>query len=196
MDGSVRRRQRFHRDARLSPADALRHLLTDSSYVRLPGIVASADAYRAAGPFNEVAGNAIDLDMWVRLFSRHGLHTVPHQLAAYTVHGGALTAGMFTPETIGRLMGIFERATALGVLPADEIRRLQARWFHKFILAGTYRSLEARDRPAAAEIMALFRLPAVRRLGPSARWLPVRLAFMIVTAGAHRTRPAAPRRGA
>jgi hypothetical protein len=44
--------------------------------------------------------------------------------------------------------------------------------------------------------MDLFRIPAVRRLGPSARWLPARLAFMIVTAGAHRARPAAPRRGA
>jgi glycosyltransferase involved in cell wall biosynthesis len=192
MDGSVRRRQRVHRDQRLSPVTALRHLLSDSSYVRLPGIVASAVAYREVGAFNQEAGNAIDLDMWLRLFSRYGLHTVPLQLAAYTVHGGALTAAMFTPETIGRLMAIFELAAALGVLPADEIRRLQRRWFHKFILAGTYRALEVRDRAAAAATMDLFRLPAMQQLGRSARWLPVRLAFTIATAAARRPLGATP----
>ena len=77
IDGRVRRRQRPRRDERLSPRTALHRLLTDSSYVRLPGLVASAAAYRDAGPFAEDAANAIDLDMWVRLFARHGLHTVP-----------------------------------------------------------------------------------------------------------------------
>ena len=185
IDGRIRRRQRPRRDERLSPRTALHRLLTDSSYVRLPGLVASAAAYRDAGPFSEDAANAIDLDMWVRLFARHGLHTVPYVLAAYTVHDKALTSGMFTPPTIERLMRIFDRAADLGVLTPSEVRGGQSAWFHKFILAGAYRSLEAHDRAAAAQIMRLFDLREVRRLGPSVRWLPVRLAFMIATLGAH-----------
>ncbi len=185
LDGRIRRRQRPRREERLSPRTALRRLLTDSSFVRLPGLVATAEAYRGAGPFAEDAANAIDLDMWVRLFARHGLHTVPHVLAAYTVHDKALTSGMFTPQTIERLMRIFDRAAGLGVLTPREVRAGQSAWFHKFILAGAFRSLEARDRDAAAQIMQLFNLREVRRLGPSVRWLPVRLAFMIATLGAH-----------
>ncbi len=124
--------------------------------------------------------------MWVRLFGRHGLRTVPRTLAAYTVHDAALTSGMFTPATVERLMRIFDRAAALGVLDAREVRRRQSTWFHKFILAGAYRSLEVRDRGSAATILDLFRLPSIRRLGPSARWLPARLAFTIATLGATR----------
>ena len=92
---------------------------------------------------------------------------------------------MFTPPTIERLMRIFDRAADLGVLTPSEVRGGQSAWFHKFILAGAYRSLEAHDRAAAAQIMRLFDLREVRRLGPSVRWLPVRLAFMIATLGAH-----------
>jgi glycosyltransferase involved in cell wall biosynthesis len=197
IDGTLRRRQRPKRDEQLSPADALRRLLTDSSFVRLPGVVASADAYAAAGAFDQDAANAIDFDMWVRLFGRHGLHTVPSTVAAYTVHSAALTSGMFTPEVVERLLRIFERAAALGVLTPGEVRRREATWFHKFILAGAYRSLEVRDRGSAASIMDLFRLPAIKRLGPSARWLPARIAFTLATLGARRvplvaTDPVAP----
>jgi glycosyltransferase involved in cell wall biosynthesis len=192
MDGRLRRRQHPHRDEQLTPAQALRRLLTDSSFVRLPGVVASAEAYRGAGQFDELAGNAIDLDMWVRLFARHGLHTVPHGLAAYTVHGAALTSGMFTPEVVARLVRIFERASGLGVLDAGELRRAETRWFHKFVLAGAYRALETGDRAGAAEILDLFSLPSLRQLGTSLRWLPVRAAFWAITLGARR-RPAAER---
>ncbi len=184
IDGSIRRRQRPRRDEHLDPRQALRRLLSDSSFVRLPGIVASAEAYRGAGPFDRDAGNAIDLDMWVRLFAVHGLHAVPRTIAGYTVHGDAITSGMFTAQTIALLLEIFERAALLGVLTPREIRRGEARWFHKFILAGAYRSLETGDRAGAAEILRLFRIPEIRRLGPSARWLPVRAAFSIATLGA------------
>jgi glycosyltransferase involved in cell wall biosynthesis len=189
MDGSIRRRQRPHRDEQLDPRRALERLLVDSSFVRLPGIVARADAYQEAGPFDPEVGNATDFDMWTRLFARHGLHTVPRTLAAYTVHDEALTTTMFTPATIAVLMKIFERAARLGPLTQREVRRGQTRWFHKFVLAGAFRSLEVGDRARAAEIMQLFQQPAVRRLGPSARWLPVRAAFTIATLGARPKEP-------
>jgi glycosyltransferase involved in cell wall biosynthesis len=186
MDGRIRRRQRPRRDVLLDPGQALRRLLTDSSYVRLPAMVVSAEAYSEAGPFDDDAGNAIDLDMWVRLFARHGLHTVPRTIAAYTVHAAAITSGMFTPEMVARLLRIFDRAAELGVLDRQEIRRAQAAWFHKFLLAGAYRHLEVRDRAGAAEVLALFERPDIRRIGLSVRWLPVRLAFTVATLGARR----------
>lgn len=186
IDGRVRRRQVPRRDELLLPARALRRLLTESSFVRLPGLVARADTYRAVGPFDPDAGNAIDFDMWVRLFSRYGLHTVPRPVAAYSVHDDALTTGMFTSEAIDRLMRVFDRAAAAGTLSRDEIRHRQATWFHQFLLAGAGRQFERRDRAGAAQVMRLFRLPAIRRLGPSARWLPVRLVFALMVLGARR----------
>jgi glycosyltransferase involved in cell wall biosynthesis len=184
LEGRIRRRQVPRLDEVLPPELALRRLLTRSSYIRLPGLVVRADAYRAVGPFDSVVGSAIDFDMWVRLFARYGLHTVPRVVAAYTVHEAGLTTGMFTPATVASLVGIFDRAAEQRVLSPAEIRRCQATWFHQFILAGAYRHLERRDRSGAAEVMTMFNLPAIRALGRSTRWLPVRIAFSLLVAGA------------
>jgi len=184
LEGRLRRRQVPRRDEVLPPERALRRLLTGSSYVRVPGLVVRAHAYRAAGPFDPGVGNAIDFDMWVRLLARYGLHTVPRVVAAYTVHETALTAGMFTPATVATLMTIFDRAAAEGVISHADVRRCQVTWFHQFILAGAYRHLERRDRAGAAEILAMFNLPTIRRLGLSARWLPARIAFSLLVVGA------------
>jgi glycosyltransferase involved in cell wall biosynthesis len=192
LAGRRRRSQCPHRDELLPPPDALRRLLTSSSYVRIPGLVASAEAYRAVGAFDPGAANAMDFEMWVRLFARFGVHRVPRTVASYTVHEAALTSAMFTPPTISLLFRIFDRAAALGVLDQATVRRCQATWFHQFILAGTYRFLERRDRAGAAAIMALFGLPAVRQLGLSLRWLPARLAFGLLTLGAGQRSPASP----
>jgi glycosyltransferase involved in cell wall biosynthesis len=184
LDGSLRRRQAAQRDEVLPPAAALRRLLTVSSYVRIPGMVVAAEAYRAVGKFDPGVANAMDFEMWTRLFARFGVHTVRRTIATYTVHGAALTAAMFTPATVATLMEIFDRAAAQGVLTSRDVRQCQATWFHQFILAGAYRHLERRDRVGAAEVMAMFHLPAVRSLGPSFRWLPARRAFGLLLAGA------------
>lgn len=184
LEGRRRRRQVARRDEVLPPAAALRRLLTVSSYVRIPALVATAEAYRAAGPFDPGVANAMDFDMWVRLFARFGVHRVPRAVAAYTVHEAALTSTMFTPATVAMLTEIFGRAASMGVLDPAHVRRCQATWFHQFILAGAYRRLEHRDRAGAAAIMAMFGLPAIRRLGPSMRWLPARLAFGLLMIGA------------
>jgi hypothetical protein len=81
-------------------------------------------------------------------------------------------------------MRIFDRAVATGTLERAEIRRHQATWFHQFILAGARRQFERRDRAGAASVMRLFDLPEIRRLGRSARWLPVRFAFSVAVVGA------------
>jgi hypothetical protein len=172
--GALIREQAFEREESLPPVTALRHLLTHSSFVRFPALVASRTAYAGAGPFDPSIGNPADFDMWVRLFSHHGVRIVPGAVAAYTVHQEALTSGMFNPETVAVLLRIFDRAVALAVLPEGEVRRLQADWIHQFILAGAVRRLRAADPAGARAVLQLFRLPAVRALGSSGRWMVAR----------------------
>jgi len=178
--GRLRRRQSFEFDTHVPPSDALVRLLSNSSYVRFPGIVVRADAYAVAGPFDATLGGTTDFDMWIRLFARHGVRCVPRRISAYSVHRDAHTTGMFNPATISTLVTIFDRVIASGVMEKDVVRRCEADFFSQFILGGAYRQLRLGDREHAREIMALSNLPAVRGLGPSRRWRPVRLAISVL----------------
>ncbi|MDP8927170.1 MAG: glycosyltransferase [Actinomycetota bacterium] len=182
--GRIRQRQRFRRLRDLSPEQALRRVLSDSSFVRFPAIVVRRDAYAALGPFNGEMANLADLDMWVRLFSRYGVRCVPSTTCAYTIHPAALSDAMFHPATIAGLSAIFGQAARRGVLDPAEVRRLQARFLHQFILSFTYRRLRGGDRRGARQTLRLFDIASVRSLGPSPRWLPVRYAFRAATVGA------------
>ena len=175
------RLQRFRRRQRLSPADALRKLLTGSSFVRIPAICVRTDAYAAVGGFDQRVAAVEDYDMWIRLFARYGVTLVPHTIGAYVVHSQAATEKMFDAEGIALVSELYRRAARTGVLDETELRRRQRVFFHQFILAGTFRRLKRRDWAEARRVMALFDLPEVRRLGVSRRWLPVRLAFALVT---------------
>jgi glycosyltransferase involved in cell wall biosynthesis len=175
------RTQRFRRLTRLDPAEALRRVLTDSSWVRFPALVARKSAYDEVGEFDADLKNPTDLDMWVRLFSRYGVLCLPQISANYTIHSGALSEGMFTAETIERLDVIFGRAGRIGLLTEPEMRRCKAALLHQFILAGAWRRLRARDRRGAARVMELFDDDHVRAAGLSPRWLPVRVVLRLVT---------------
>lgn len=174
--GRVLRRQEFRHDRSLDPAAALRRVLTHSSFVRFPAIVVRADAYERAGPFDASVGGATDLDMWVRLWAAWGVRCVAATTCEYVVHEGTWTTRMFTAETVFAIEEIFARAGRLGVLDPATLRRCHADFLHQFILGGAVRHLRARDRSGAREVLALFKLPAVRRAGLSPRWLPVRVA--------------------
>lgn len=187
--GRTLRRQEFRADRRLAPAAALRAVLSDSSFVRFPAIVVRADAYADAGPFDATVGGATDLDMWIRLFAAHGVRCVAATTCEYTVHAGSWTTRMFNAETVHALLRIFDRAVALGVLGEPDVRRCERDFFAQFVLGGAVRSLRARDRSRAAEILRLLRLPELRRLGTSRRWLPVRAAVAALTTGAQRSTP-------
>jgi glycosyltransferase involved in cell wall biosynthesis len=181
-DGGTRREQTFQRERYLPPREALRRLLRDSSFVREPMVVVRRAALLEAGLFDPEVGDTTDTDMWVRLFSRHGVRCLPVATCAYTIHEAAATTGMWNPRTIEALGTVFDRAVASGVVPEREVRRWEADFFHQFILAGTYRRLRARRRAEARDVLQLFRLPAVRALGPSFKWLPVRVAFTAAAA--------------
>ena len=180
--GAKQREQTFEREQYLSPREALRRLLRNSSFVREPMVVVRRTALVEAGLFELEVGDVTDLDMWVRLFSRHGARCLPVTTCAYTIHEAAATTGMWNPRTIEVLGTVFDRAAASGVVPEREVRRWQADYIHQFILAGVYRRLRVRRRAEARDVLQLFRLPAVKALGPSPKWLPVRLAFTTATA--------------
>ena len=184
--GVRRRAQRFRRERYLEPIQALRRLLRNSSFVREPMVVVRRAALEREGLFDTTVGGPSDTDMWVRLFSRYGIRCLPRSTCAYTIHEAAATSGMWNPGTIRDLGEIFDRAVAQGVVPERAVRRWQSDFLHQFILAGAYRRLRRRRRADAREVLRLLDLPEVRRLGPSPKWLPVRAAFTLATAGVSR----------
>jgi glycosyltransferase involved in cell wall biosynthesis len=185
-NGVPRRRQGFRHEQYLQPKQALRRLLRNSSFVREPAAVVRRAAMEQEGLFDTTVGGATDTDMWVRLFSRYGVRCLPQATCAYTIHEAAATTGMWNPGTISAAGQIFDRAVARGVVPERTIRRWQTDFFHQFILAGVWRRLRVRRRADGREVLRLFDVPEVRRLGVSLRWLPVRAAFTAATAGARR----------
>jgi glycosyltransferase involved in cell wall biosynthesis len=182
-DGVRSRKQRFRRQQYLEPAQALERLLRNSSFVREPAVVVRRTALEREGLFDPSVGGATDHDMWVRLFARYGARCFPSATCAYTIHEAAATTGMWNPEVVASLGEIFDRAAATGVVAEASVRRWQADYLHQFILAGAYRRLRVRRRTEAGEVLRLFELPEVRVLGVSRKWWPVRVAFMVATAG-------------
>jgi glycosyltransferase involved in cell wall biosynthesis len=184
--GVAHRRQRFRQERYLGPEAALRRVLRNSSFVRMPAAVVRRAAFEEEGWFDTTLGGPCDFDMWMRLFARYGVRCVPATTCAYTTHSGAATAGMWNQGTIRVNQEIFDRAAARGVVPERSIRRWETDFFHQFILAGAYRQLRLRQRAEAREVLELFDLPEIRHLGASPRWLPVRVALTAATAGVGR----------
>ena len=112
IDGVRRRRQTFRRERYLEPREALRRLLRNSSFVRQPSAVVRRAALEQEGLYDTTLGGAADTDMWVRLFSRYGVHCLPQATCAYTIHEAAATTGMWHPGTIRDAQRIFDRAVA------------------------------------------------------------------------------------
>ncbi len=180
LDGRIRRRQVHPRERRLEPAEALRRILTNSSYVRTPGLVVRRDAFDDVGLFDPEVRVPTDFDLETRLFARYGVRLEPEEVAGYTVHQAGTTTGMFHEGTIADLLPIFDRAAAKGVLSLGAVRRCQRDWMHQFVLGGVYRKLEVRDKAGAASVLRLLAMPELRGLGISWRWLPVRVVFSIL----------------
>ncbi|HEY6057934.1 MAG TPA: glycosyltransferase [Candidatus Limnocylindrales bacterium] len=180
LSGRLRRRQRFLTSVDLSPRSALRRLMTDSSFVRMPVLVVERAAFDKTGGFDERVGNPADFDLLVRLFAAFGVRCVATTTGAYTIHVGSSTTGMFRRATLDVIGPIFDRAASTGLLSPAELRRCKTDWLHQFILGGAYRSLRGGDVDGARKILRLFRDPMVGPLGWSRRWLVVRLGFEFI----------------
>jgi len=177
--GRLRRHQRFRTARRLAPEDALRKLLTGSSFVRMPAICVRRDAYAAVGDFDATLRNVDDYDMWIRLFARYGILTMPRTVSAYVIHSGAESEGMFDADGIEQIQELFRRAERTGVVTAADLGCRKRTYLHQFILAGCFRHLQRRDWAGAQRVLKLFTLPGVAELGWSRRWSLVRIAFTI-----------------
>ena len=157
VDGQGRRKrlQRRSRGTYLAPRQAVRRLLSDSSFVRFPAMVVSREAYRRGGLFHEDLGEAADLDMWLRLCTDHGLAVHPTVLAAYRVHEDALTTGMWHRGTLDKVARIAERVPPT-LISKDEQDALLGRFFSQFLLAGAVRRLQGGDPAGALRVLDLF----------------------------------------
>lgn len=175
-------RQTVRRSRYLPPAEAVEAVLSNSSLVRIPALVADRRSCLELALDPEQYGTD-DTDLWMRLFARHGLYCSPVRTAAYTVHPDAQTTVLFSPEGVRLLLRLFGKAETARYLPADRLRRAQGRFFHQFILAGTWRSLRQRDLAAARRVFGLFELPALTELAVPLRWLPLRLTFAALLRG-------------
>lgn len=182
--GRLLRRQTFRSDRYLPPQEAVRRLLSRSSFVRFPAILVRRQAFADVGRFDPSLHGTTDLDMWLRLFARFGVACCAETTAAYVVHSSAATNGVFNAATVAAVMRIFREAASNGLLDSETLGRCQTAWFHQFILGGALRHLRRADRAGAREVLALFQLPEVRALGVSPRWAPLRAAFNAATVGA------------
>ncbi|MFD2784669.1 glycosyltransferase [Hymenobacter rubripertinctus] len=168
------------REQYLAPATAVEFLLSNSSLVRIPGMVVSRAAYESTGGPDPTQLTTDDTDLWLRVFAQTGVYRVPLTTCAYTVHEGADTTGVFNEQTIELLLRIFQKAGALEVLPAARLHKARGHFFAQFVLAGAYRSLRLHDPTAAHRILRLLELPELRRQGLPLRWQPVHLLLRLL----------------
>ena len=171
----VLKRQTFRRRSYLEPKQALWKLISNSSFVRVPGLIMKRDAWEEFGFFRPAARNQCDLDLWLVAFAKYGVNCSPVDLAAYTVHTGSMTnLETFTAENVDNLLGLFRRIDPQLVGP-ERLAAGKALFFHKFIFAGIYRQLRWGHWKRAVKVAQLFDHEPIRALATPMRWRLPRL---------------------
>lgn len=177
-DEQLFKKQVVSRELYLPPPEAIRRLMLDSSFVRFPAIAISKQAFAEVGYFDDsVVGGVADIEMWIRLFSHYGVFCVPVVTSAYRIHCGALTTGMFNEDVVAKILLLYDQVKALNILDQETLTDCQAKFFHQFILGGTYRQLRQKNLTEASRIMALFNLEAIKPLKVPLKWLFIRRVF-------------------
>ena len=162
--GKHRRRQAVGRRRYLPAPVAVARLLSNSSFVRFPAMVVAHSAYKSVSPFDEEVGEVADVLMWARLAAAYGFQLEAAVVAAYRVHPGALTTGMWREQTLRAAEQVFDDVAVRRRLRPAECRRLQGRWMSQFVLAGAWRRLQDRDADGALEALSLFDTPSMAGL--------------------------------
>ena len=164
----------------LSTETALIKVLSNSSFIRFPGILIRRDMFEEVGYFDTEVGEVADLDMWIKLVSNYGLFCLSNSIrSAYTVHSNALTTKMFNEETINKLLTLFDKVKDLNILKFKQIEKCKSDFMHQFILAGTYRKIKQSNYKDASEIMELFKISYLNQLPISRKWFWLRLFFRL-----------------
>ena len=176
------KRQLFRHKTYLPSKQALLKVLSNSSFIRFPGIVINRNIFKTLGYFDTAIGEVADLDMWIRLLSKYGLLCLPNSISAYTVHTNALTTGMFNEKTINKLLSLFNSVETLNILDSKQIEKCKSDFIHQFILAGTYREIKSGNFNKALDNINLFTLPCLNQLPTSIKWFWLRLLFRLALA--------------
>ncbi|AFZ45118.1 glycosyl transferase family 2 [Halothece sp. PCC 7418] len=172
--------QGFREDQDLLPQQAIQKLMSNSSFVRFPALVINRDLFEKVGYFNEKIGGVADLEMWIRIFSKHSILCLSETTAAYTVHEAALTTDMFNEEVIEKLLHLFRLVDDLNILEQRVFEDCKSNFFHQFILAGTYRQLKQGHYPEAVKIIDLFQNDSLELNRPSLKWQTIRFLFQLI----------------
>lgn len=149
---------------------SLQCVLTDSSFIRFPGMVIKRTAFDKVGDFNTTIGGVADIDMWVRICHEYGLLQIPLTIANYTVHANALTMGMFTAPTVVMIETMFKKVQSQQWLAEKVLQTCKANYFSQFILAGTVRYIKARNFRRAQEVFNLFSQTSIQHNQAATKW--------------------------
>jgi hypothetical protein len=180
--GQVIKRQTFARDHYLPPTAALTCVLTNSSFIRFPGIVLRRDVFETVGYFDEAIGGFADVHMWARVLQRYGLMCIATTAMNYTVHPDALTMGMFNWANVQQVLKIFQTVEDHHWLDQDTLATCRTNYLHQFILAGTVRQLRLRQFTQAKAVMGLFDQVPVSRDRAFLKWKLIRAALTLILA--------------
>jgi glycosyltransferase involved in cell wall biosynthesis len=178
--GRVMKKQHFIERIYLEPKEAIKRLMSNSSFIRFPGIVIKRNCFENVGYFRPDIGGVADLDMWIRLLGNYGLLCIPLETSAYTVHSSALTMEMFNKGVIQQLLERFSEVEKLNLLSEKEVKKCKAYFFNQFILAGTFRQIRRLNLNETNHIMYLFKLPEIQELEISLKWITPRSLFIFL----------------
>jgi len=180
-EGKVMKRQVYEHDHFLQPREALLRLLSVSSFVRFPAIVIRRSLFSEVGLFRAEWQEPCDVDMWIRLFARHGVFCSQSVTAAYRVHSQALTMGVFNERVIDLLLGLFKEVSQFSVLSPEELEHCKSLFLYQFILAGAWRQLRRKEWREFKKVMGLFDLVEIKNLDCPRKWLLLKIGFSLIS---------------
>ena len=176
----VLKRQYFKKNQYLNPTEALKQVLTNSSFVRFPGIVIRKVIFDSVGYFDETVGETADIHQWVRIFYQSGLMCASPVIANYTVHSAALTMGMFNESVVDNIIGLFNWVGSQNWLSSQSVEECRVNYLHQFILAGTFRYLRRFKFQQAKKVFSLFKRCELYYSSTIVKWKILRTFFQII----------------
>ena len=176
----VLKRQYFKKNQYLNPTEALKQVLTNSSFVRFPGIVIRKVIFDSVGYFDETVGETADIHQWVRIFYQSGLMCTSPVIANYTVHSAALTMGMFNESVIDNVIGLFNWVSSQNWLSSQAVEECRVNYLHQFILAGTFRYLRRFKFQQAKKVFNLFKYCNLSHSSTILQWKIMRTCFELI----------------
>ena len=178
--GRILKRQHFKQNHYLDHLGALERVLTNSSFVRFPGIVIRKIGFEKVGYFDETIGGIADVHLWVRLFYEYGVMCSSSVTANYTVHSEALTMGMFNESVVDNIIELFDWVRLQNWLPSQSVEECRINYLHQFILGSTFRYLRQLKFKQAQTVFKLFEYCNLCQQSKILKWRSFRILFQII----------------